>query len=61
MEPKMSTKAVWEKRRPKNLGEPKELSPNQKKAAKAFAKRSGTTYPSLVANLHGAKAKKGNW
>lgn len=57
----MATKAVWEKRRPKKLGEPKELSPNQKKAAKAFAKRTGTKYPSLVANIHGSKAKKGDW
>lgn len=57
----MKPKAVWEKRRPKSLGEPKELSPNQKKAAKAFAKRTGTKYPSLVANMQGAKAKKGNW
>lgn len=55
----MATKAVWEKRRPKGLGEPKELSPNQKRAAKAFAKRTGTKYPSLVANIHGSKAKKG--
>ena len=57
----MATKAVWEKRRPKGLGEPKELSPNQKKAAKAFAAKTGTKYPSLVANMAGAKAKKGNW
>jgi len=57
----MATQPVWEKKRPKDLGEPKKLSSNQKKAAKAFAKRTGTPYPSLVANLHGAKAKKGNW
>jgi hypothetical protein len=55
----MSTKPVWEKTRPKSLGKPKELSPNQIKAAKAFAKRTGTKYPSLVANMAGAK--KGNW
>lgn len=54
-------KAIWNKSRPKDLGEPKTLSPNQKKAAKSFAKRTGTAYPSLVANMHGAKAKKGNW
>ena len=51
-------KAVWDKKRPKALGEPKELSPNQKKAAKAFAKKSGTKYPSLIANMAGAMAKK---
>lgn len=54
-------KEVWEKPRPKDLGKPTKLSPNQKKAAKAFAKKTGTKYPSLVANLHGAKAKKGKW
>ena len=54
-------KEVWEKPRPKGLGKPKKLSPNQKRAAKAFAKRTGTAYPSLVANMAGAKAKKGNW
>jgi hypothetical protein len=51
-------KAVWDKKRPKSLGEPKELSPNQKKAAKAFAKKSGSKYPSLIANMAGARAKK---
>lgn len=52
---------VWEKSRPKGLGKPQKLSPNQKRAAKAFAKKTGTKYPSLVANMAGAKAKKGNW
>jgi len=51
-------KQVYEKPRPKGLGKLKELSPNQKRAAKAFAKKSGTTYPSLVANMAGARAKK---
>jgi hypothetical protein len=51
-------KEVYEKPRPKGLGKPKELSPNQKKAAKAFAKKSGTAYPSLLANMRGAQAKK---
>lgn len=50
-------KEVWEKKRPKGLGKPKELSPNQKLAAKAFAKKTGTKYPSLVANMAGAKKK----
>ena len=53
----MADKPVWEKRRPKNLGEPKKLSPTQKKAAKAFAKRTGTKYPSLVANMHAARKR----
>jgi hypothetical protein len=51
-------KEVYEKPRPKGLGKPKALSTNQKKAAKAFAKKSGTPYPSLVANMAGARAKK---
>jgi hypothetical protein len=51
-------KQVYEKPRPKGLGKPKALSPNQKKAAKAFAKKTGTAYPSLVANMAGARAKK---
>jgi hypothetical protein len=51
-------KEVYEKPRPKGLGKPKALSPNQKAAAKRFAKSTGTKYPSLVANMRGAKAKK---
>jgi hypothetical protein len=48
-------KEVWEKPRPKGLGSPKPLSPAQKKKAKAIAKRSGSVYPSLVANMQAAK------
>jgi hypothetical protein len=51
-------KQVYEKPRPKGLGKPKELSTNQKAAAKRFAKSTGTKYPSLVANMRGAQAKK---
>jgi hypothetical protein len=51
---------VWEKPLPKDANKPKKLSPDQKKAAKSFATRTGTKYPSLVANMLGAKAKKGN-
>ncbi len=54
-------KEVWETPRPKKLGKPQKLSPNQKKAAKSFAKRTNTPSPSLVANIHVAKAKKGKW
>jgi hypothetical protein len=46
---------VWDKARPKKLGKPKKLSSAKKSAAKAFAKKTGTKYPSLVANMHGAK------
>jgi hypothetical protein len=51
-------KQVYEKPRPKSLGKSEPLSPNQKKAAKAFAKKTGTKYPSLLANMKGAQAKK---
>jgi hypothetical protein len=50
-----SKKEVWEKPRPKGLGAPKPLSADQKRAAKAIAKKSGTKYPSLVANMQAAK------
>ena len=51
-------KEVYEKPRPKGLGKPKALSKNQKRAAKSFAQKTGTAYPSLVANMAGARAKK---
>ena len=44
-------KEVYEKPRPKSLGKPKALSPNQKAAAKRFAKATGTKHPSLGANI----------
>lgn len=46
---------VWDQPRPKGLGKPKKLSPAKKAKAKEFAKKTGTKYPSLVANMHGAK------
>ena len=51
-------KDVWEKPRPKSLGKMEKLSKNQKTSAKRFAKATGTKYPSLVANMRGAQAKK---
>lgn len=51
-------KSVWDKPRPKSLGKPEKLSKNQKATAKRFAKATGTKYPSLVANMRGAQAKK---
>jgi hypothetical protein len=41
-------KEVYEKPRPKGLGKPKALSSNQKRAAKAFAKKSGYCLPFLT-------------
>ena len=55
----MKPKKVWHKPRPAGPAPSKKLSANQKKAAKAFAKKTGTVYPSLVTNMQGAKAKKG--
>jgi hypothetical protein len=48
-------KEVWDKPRPKELGEPKQLSKMQKAAAKQMAKKSGRSYPNLVDNMRAAK------
>jgi len=45
---------VWERPRPKGLKSTK-LSPAAKASAKRDAKRSGSTYPSLVANMRAAQ------
>jgi hypothetical protein len=47
--------AVWDKPRPKNLGEPKKLTTEQKTKAKATAKKAGRPYPNLVDNIRAAK------
>ena len=46
---------VWDKKRPKDLGEPKKLSPAGKAKAKAMAKAGGRPYPNLVDNMRAAK------
>lgn len=48
---------VWNKPRPKALGKPKALSPEQKASAKAAAKKAGRTYPNLVDNMRAAKRR----
>ena len=48
---------VWDKKRPKDLGAPKKLSPAKKSAAKAAAKAAGRPYPNLVDNMRMAKKK----
>ena len=53
-----SPKPVWDKKRPKDLGESKELSPARKASAKAMAKAAGRPYPNLVDNLRAARGKK---
>ena len=48
-------KEVWEKERPKSLVKPEKLSPMQKAAAKAMAKKAGRPYPNLVDNMRASK------
>lgn len=48
-------KPIWEKSRPKSLGEPKKMSPQNKAKAKAAAKRAGRPYPNLVDNMNASK------
>ena len=47
--------AVWDKPRPKSLGEPKKLSSDKKAKAKAAAKVAGRPYPNLIDNMRMAK------
>jgi hypothetical protein len=49
-------KAFWDKENPKKKS--KKLSPSQKTAAKARAKKAGRPYPNLVDNAAVAKKKK---
>lgn len=51
-------KPVWDKPRPKRLGESRKLTPAQKSSAKAKAKAAGRPYPNLVDNMRAAKGKK---
>ena len=48
---------VWDKPRPKSAGKPKELSPEQKQAAKRAAAKAGRPYPNLVDNMRAAAKK----
>jgi len=52
----MAKKPVWETKSPAK--KPKKMTPAQKQKAKAFAAKTGTKYPSLVANLQGMKKGK---
>jgi len=49
-------KAFWETENPKKKS--KKLSPAQKSAAKARAKKAGIPYPNLIDNAAVAKKKK---
>lgn len=53
----MKKLAVWDKKRPKGLGEPKPLSAKKKSAAKRRAQAAGRPYPNLVDNLAVARKK----
>jgi hypothetical protein len=53
----MKSKPVWEKENPKKKSTP--LSPAQKTAAKARAKKAGRPYPNLVDNMAASRTKKG--
>jgi hypothetical protein len=53
----LAVKPVWDKKRPKDLGEPKSLSAKKKKSAKARAKAAGRPYPNLVDNMAAARKK----
>ena len=46
---------VWDKPRPKGLGESKKLSPAKKSAAKAAAKAAGRPYPNLIDHMRMAR------
>jgi hypothetical protein len=54
MQPK---KPIWDKARPKSLGESKALSPAAKSSAKAAAKSAGRPYPNMVDNMRAARKK----
>ena len=49
-------KAFWDKKNPKKTS--KKLTPSQKTAAKARAKKAGRPYPNLVDNAAIARGKK---
>jgi hypothetical protein len=51
-------KEVYEKPRPKGLGKPKALSPTRNVRLRLLQRSQGTAYPSLLANMAGARAKK---
>lgn len=50
-------KPVWDKTRPKSLGESKALTPAKKGAAKRMAEAAGRPYPNLVDNMRAARKK----
>jgi len=55
---KTDGKEVWDKPRPKDLGEPKELTSAQKAMVMRRAQKAGRPYPNLVDNMAAAKGMK---
>lgn len=53
----LAVKPVWDKKRPKDLGEPKSLSVKKKAAAKRRAEAAGRPYPNLVDNMAVARKR----
>lgn len=51
-------KPIWDKKRPKDLGESKPLAPAKQGAAKRMAKAADRPYPNLVDNMRAARKKK---
>lgn len=50
-------KAIWDKKRPADIGKSKKLTPAQKAKAKASAKKAGRPYPNLIDNMNASKKK----
>jgi hypothetical protein len=50
-------KPLWDKKRPKSLGESKPLTPAKKGAAKRMAEAAGRPYPNMVDNMRAARKK----
>jgi hypothetical protein len=50
-------KKIWERARPRKLGEPQKLSPSEKKSAQESARKAGRPYPTLVDNMNAARKK----
>jgi hypothetical protein len=51
-------KPIWDKRRPKSLGEPEPLGKRAKASARATAATAGRPYPNLVDNMRAAARRK---
>lgn len=50
-------KEVWDRERPKDLGEPKKLSEGQKRNAMRRAQQAGRPYPNLIDNMAAARGR----